>query len=102
MGLPIKNEFTAKELLDYIESDNMLAEVEGKNTFIKKIIHNFHSFENNLFFYVPIKSKSSPIWMYIRLSRIQKNKNLILGQVIRIYDDVPREIIHYQKHIKTL
>lgn len=102
MGLPIKNEFTAKELLDYIESDNMLAEVEGKNTFIKKIIHNFYSFENNLFFYVPIKSKSSPIWIYIRLSRIQKNKNLILGQVIRIYDDVPREIIHYQKTYQDL
>ena len=71
VGLPIKNEFTAKELLDYIKSDNMLAEVEGKNTFIKKIIHNFHSFENNLFFYVPIKSKSSPIFQYTDLVSYQ-------------------------------
>jgi len=57
VGLPIKNEFTAKELLDYIESDNILSEVEGKNTFIKKIIHNFYSFENNLFFYKNITYK---------------------------------------------
>src|SRR5690606_23452927 len=76
--------------------DNLLAEVEGKYTFIEKIRQDFLTFKDELFLYIPIKSNQKPLWLYIRLRRLSE-KNLVLGQVVRVYEDTPISIIHYQK-----
>jgi len=96
IGLPKFETIEAKKLLEFVEPDNLLAEVEGKHTFIEKIRQNFLTFKEELFLYIPIKNNQSPLWLYIRLRRLSE-KNLIIGQVVRVYEDTPISIIHYQK-----
>ncbi len=96
IGLPKFETIEAKKLLNFVEPDNLLAEVEGKHTFIEKIRQDFLTFKDELFLYIPIKSNQKPLWLYIRLRRLSE-KNLVLGQVVRVYEDTPISIIHYQK-----
>lgn len=96
VGLPNFEEILAYDLLKYIETNNLLAEVEGRHTFIKKIVSKFKNMEDELYLYIPIKRKDKPIWLHMSFRRIKETK-LILGKVYRIDEDTPISIIHYQK-----
>ena len=96
IGLPDFDEIEASKLLDFVEPDNLLAEVEGKYTFLQKIRDKFNDLKDEIFFYIPIKKANKPIWLYVSLKCIE-GQDLVLGQVVRIYHDTPVNIIHYQK-----
>lgn len=96
IGLPDFDEIEASKLLDFVEPDNLLAEVEGKYTFLQKIRDKFNDLKDEIFFYIPIKKVNKPIWLYVSLKCIE-GQDLVLGQVVRIYHDTPVNIIHYQK-----
>lgn len=96
IGLPKFETLEARKLLDFVEPDNLLAEVEGKHTFIEKIRQDFLTFKEELFLYIPIKNNQTTLWLYIRLRRLSE-KHLVIGQVVRVYEDTPVNIIHYQK-----
>lgn len=96
LGLPKFDEIDAFELLKFIDPNNLLAEVEGRHNFIDKIKHSFKTFEESLFLYIPIKNEQGLIWLYVSFRRMS-DKNLVLGQVVRVYNETPPNIIHYQK-----
>ncbi|MDY0209891.1 MAG: GGDEF domain-containing protein [Acholeplasma sp.] len=98
VGLEPKDCFTSEELLSKIEPNNLLAEVEGKNIFIETIRRKFLNFEKELYLYMPIKSSEGIIWLNIFYRKIEISSKLyVIGEVIRIYDDTPPEIVYYQK-----
>lgn len=98
IGMPKKDAYTTDELLSYIEPNNLLAEVEGKYNFIETIRSKFNHFEDELFLFVPIKSAPEPIWLYLGFKKVNLNGNVfVLGQVLRVYNHTPLEILHYQK-----
>lgn len=96
IGLPDFDEIEASKLLDFVEPDNLLAEVEGKHTFLQKIREKFTNLKDEICLYIPIKNNLKPIWLYVSLKRIE-GQALVLGQVVRIYHETPVNIIHYQK-----
>ncbi|WP_025725231.1 GGDEF domain-containing protein [Acholeplasma granularum] len=96
LGISQINIIEARKLLDFIEPNNLLAEVEGKNNFIENIVNKFNTFDDELYLYVPIKKEASPLWLYVRLKRFQEQQ-IVLGQVVRVYNETPTNIIHYQK-----
>ncbi|MFA7417127.1 MAG: GGDEF domain-containing protein [Acholeplasma sp.] len=96
IGLPVFESIQTRQLLDFVEPNNLLAEVEGKHTFIESIKAQFKTFKDEIFLYIPIKSTNQPIWLYVSFRKLQ-TKNIVLGQVVRVYEDTPVNIIHYQK-----
>lgn len=98
IALPDSEEIPANELFRFVEPDNLLAEVEGKHNFIDKIKKKFLNFSDVLFLYIPIKRENEPLWLYVGFKRLKNDiTHIVFGQVIRVYDTTPVEIIHYQK-----
>ncbi|CDR30623.1 Diguanylate cyclase DosC [Acholeplasma oculi] len=96
IGLPHFEEIEAKNLLNFVEPNNLLADVEGKYNFIESIKNQFNTFYDELFLYIPVKRNPEPLWLYVGLRR-NKTYNLVLGHVFRVYESTPIDIIHYQK-----
>lgn len=96
IALPFFEQIEARKLLDYIEPNNLLADVEGKHIFIETILNKFKTFEDELYLYIPIKRSNKPLWLYTGFRRIRNNQ-FVLGQVLRVFEDTPKDIIHYQK-----
>lgn len=94
--LPDTDRITVSDMLNYIEEDNLLAEVEGKYNFVEIIKKRFNEFDEELYLYIPVKRKDKPLWLYVGFTRIKKH-NLVLAKVHRIYEETPSNIIHYQK-----
>jgi diguanylate cyclase (GGDEF)-like protein len=98
LGMPQKNYFTNHEIKSLIRLDNELAEVEGKNSFLDDLIKKIKTMDDELYIYVPIHNQDKPFWLYVGLHKIKKaNKPLIYGQVLKVMDHTPDEIIHYKK-----
>ena len=100
VGLPNFDSFQVNQLISYVEIDNKLAEVEGKNNFIETLKKRIKHIQNELFLYIPVKQKEKPIWLYISFHVISEKNGLhkvILGRVIRVLEDTPDEITFYQK-----
>jgi len=98
-GLPEQDVYTLSYLLSKIETDNALAEVEGKHHFIKHTLQKIKSMEKDIYLYIPFKREKQPIWLYIHFSNVTKDQqtHLIYGQVLRIFETTPDEILYYQK-----
>jgi diguanylate cyclase (GGDEF)-like protein len=98
IALPNHDVFTTDELLSFVDEDNLLAEVEGKYNFIESIRKKFNTFKTELYLFIPIKRDTTPLWLYVSLKRVTINHNhLVYGHVVRVYENTPVEIIHYQK-----
>lgn len=100
VGLPDLKSFEINQLTSYVETDNKLAEVEGKNNFIETLKKKIKRMDKELFLYIPIKQPGKPIWLFISfhvISEIKDTHKLVLGKVIRVLEDTPDEIIYYQK-----
>lgn len=96
--LPYFETIEARKLLDYVEPDNLLAEVEGKHIFVESIHNKFNNMQEELYIHIPIKRENDPLWVYLGFRRLLiNNKHFIYGQVLRIFEQTPEEIIHYQK-----
>ena len=100
VGLPDEKTFDINQLMSYVETDNKLAEVEGKNNFIETLKKKIKRMDKELFLYIPIKQPLKPIWLFISfhvISEVSDVHKLVLGKVIRVLKDTPDEIIYYQK-----
>lgn len=98
-GLDAHDQMTFHDLLDIIETDNALAEVEGKNNFLETTFQKLTKMETDTFLYIPFKHTNTPIWLYIKFENIKKDDetHLILAHVIRVFYQTPDEITYYQK-----
>jgi len=101
LGLPSSDHKIAiQDFLPYIEMDNELAEVEGRHTFIDRLIQRIEFMGSDLLLYLPIKHEAGKLWLTITIQKkttFQQRPQLIYGQVIRVSHTTPVEIIHYQK-----
>lgn len=96
LALPQFDKIEANKLLDFVEPNNLLADVEGKHIFVENIREKFNSFDDELFLYLPIRRDITPLWLYTGFRKI-KDGRFIVGQVLRVFEDTPKDIIHYQK-----
>ncbi len=98
-GLDARDQMTFQDLLSMIETDNALAEVEGKNNFIDTTIQKLIEMNLDTFLYIPFKHSNTPVWLYIKFENIKKDSenHLILAHVIRVFYHTPDEITYYQK-----
>lgn len=99
LGLVPKDTYTFDEFMDFIEPDNLLAEIEGRHTFLDDIKRKVLAIENQLYLYIPIKRAHNPLWLSVNLDKmpIDDSSFIIFGRVYRIHEETPTEIIHYQK-----
>ena len=99
LGLIPKDHYTFDEFMDFIEPNNLLAEIEGRYTFLEDIKRKVLAIENELYLYIPIKRAQNPLWLSINLDRIPINEKdfIIFGRVYRVHQQTPTDIIHYQK-----
>ena len=99
LGLIAKDAYTFDEFMDFIEPNNLLAEIEGRHTFLDDIKRKVLAIENELYLYIPIKRAHNPLWLSINLDKVPINSIdfIIFGRVYRIHEETPTEIIHYQK-----
>ena len=99
LGLKKKLCYTFDEFMDFIEPNNLLAEISGRHTFLEDIKRRVLAIEKELYLYIPIKRAQNPLWLSINLDKVPiDNTNFIIfGRVYRIYEETPSEIIHYQK-----
>ena len=98
IGLVDKPVYTVSDIVNQIEPDNTFSEIDGKNLYIQKLTYQIENLSHELFTYIPFKNKvqNKPIWLYLKFMKDKKN-NLVFGQVLRIYDETPSEIVYYQK-----
>lgn len=99
LGLLPKDNYNFDEFMDFIEPNNLLAEIEGRHTFLDDIKRKVLAIENELYLYIPIKRAHNPLWLSVNLDKVPVNETnfIIFGRVYRIYEETPTEIIHYQK-----
>ncbi len=84
--------------MDCWKPNNLLAEVEGKHLFVDSIRKKFLNLKDELYLFIPVKRKTEPLWLYAGFKRKVINGNhFVFGQVLRIFEDTPEEIIHYHK-----
>lgn len=98
VSLPDWTDFPVNDLFAYVDENNLLAEVEGRHSFLQNIRDKFNTFDQELYLYIPVKRMYEPLWLYMSFTRHQiKDKHFVFAQVVRIYEETPIEIIHYQK-----
>lgn len=99
LGFPSKESYTFDEFMNFIEPNNLLAEIEGRHSFLEDIKRKVLAIENELYLYIPIKRADNPLWLSVNLDKIPINNNnfIIFGRVYRVFQVTPTEIIHYQK-----
>jgi diguanylate cyclase (GGDEF)-like protein len=99
LGFTKKDVYSFDEFMSFIEPNNLLAEIEGRHTFLDDIKRKVLAIEKELYLYIPIKRAQNPLWLSINLDKmpIDENHFIIFGRVYRIHDETPTEIIHYQK-----
>jgi diguanylate cyclase (GGDEF)-like protein len=98
LGFNDKPALYSHDIIPNVALDNALAEVEGKQTFLRDLVNKVKSIKDELYFYIPLKNNDEVIWLYIGLHKvINSSGNLIFGQVLRIYNHTPDEIIYYKK-----
>ena len=99
LGFPFKESYTFDEFINFIEPNNLLAEIEGRHSFLEDIKRKVLAIEKELYLTIPIKRAHNPLWLSINLYKIPIDHTnfIIFGRVYRIYQDTPEEIIHYQK-----
>lgn len=98
-GLSAKDVIPMSELVEMIETDNALAEVEGKHNFIERTLDKLKKMRREEYLYLPFKGDPHPIWLYIHFSKFTQPqyKDLVFGSVLRVFNRTPNEIIYYQK-----
>lgn len=99
LGLPKKDIFTFGGLRKYIECDNALAEVEGKETFLKDLVYKLSNIVQDTQLYIPLKSETGILWLLVGFEVLTKkyNKNqLIIGKVHKTFKETPAEITYYK------
>lgn len=98
VSLPDWSYFPVNDLFQYVDENNLLAEVEGRHNFIQNIRQKFNTFDQELYLYIPVKRNFEPLWLYMSFTRhLVHGKHFVFAQVVRIYEQTPVEIIHYQK-----
>lgn len=101
LGLPFREStIHFPDFISLIETDNELAEVEGRHTFVQRLIQRIEYMGNDLLLYLPLKHETGKLWLTVSLQKKtthQQRPQLIYGQVIRLSHTTPVEIIHYQK-----
>lgn len=99
LGFTKKDVYSFDEFVSFIEPNNLLAEIEGRHTFLDDIKRKVLAIEKELYLYIPIKRAQNPLWLSVNLDKmpIDENHFIIFGRVYRIHDETPTEIIHYQK-----
>lgn len=96
--LPNESIIPVDDLFNIIETNNLLAEVEGKNTFLESLRLQLRTFKKELYLYIPVKHQPEPLWLYLGFQRLTiDHQNFILGKVLRTFEHTPLEIVHYQK-----
>ncbi len=101
IGLPNQAQFTTEAFKSYIETNNALSEVEGRESFIEDLRKKIHKMKKDLQVHIPIKRPDkNPLWLLVGLECIKRKKGkvaLLTGRVNQIYEQTPDAIIHYQK-----
>ena len=98
VSLPDWKTFLINDVFEYVDENNLLAEVEGKYQFLNNIKKKFDTFIDYLYLFIPVKREHKPLWLYMRFTRhTVKEHHFVYAEVIRVEEDTPVEIIHYQK-----
>ena len=98
ISLPNWTVFPVNDLFAFVDENNLLAEVEGKHSFIQNMKQQFKTFDKELYLYIPIKRSPEALWLYVSFTRHRtSNHHFVYAQVVRVYEKTPIEIVHYQK-----
>jgi len=95
---PEKAEFDFDEIAEHIESDNPIAEIEGKNTFLEDLTMKIRFVKQDTNLYIPMKGPNSVFWVLVGFDVLKNDKKeLVVGRISRMYQGVPEAVIYYQK-----
>lgn len=99
LGFGNQTQIPLQTVLKLIETNNPIAEVEGKNNFIGFILDKIKRIENDLFLYLPFKYEYHIRWQLYKFDHLFKDHehHLILGHILKTLDETPDEINYYQK-----
>jgi diguanylate cyclase (GGDEF)-like protein len=99
LGMTKKDVYSFDEFMSFIEPNNLLAEIEGRHTFLEDIKRKVLAIEKELYLYIPIKRSQNPLWLSVNLDKmpIDTSNFIIFGRVYRVHEHTPTDIIHYQK-----
>lgn len=99
IGLPNKTSFMFSELLHYVESDNDLAEVEGKRSYNQDLVKKIIQIKDDLYVFIPLKSSKGTLWLTIGFYVLKKDQHatLVHGKIHRVSYETPLEITYYKK-----
>jgi len=99
LGFENKTTFSFSTVKKHIETNNALAEVRGRKTFIDDFVSYLKAIETSEVLNLPFKTKRQAYWLQITFQVITKKREtpaLIYGTTNRIYDHVPKFITYYK------
>ncbi|MFW5865221.1 MAG: GGDEF domain-containing protein [Candidatus Izemoplasmataceae bacterium] len=100
LGLPNKKRFVFNELLPYVETDNALAEIEGKRSFNHDLVKKIYQMNDDLYVFIPLRASDKTLWLTVGFYTLLKKDNkpsLIHGKIHRVSYETPLEITYYKK-----
>ncbi len=84
----------------HIETNNALAEVQGRKTFIEDFIRQLNKIETSEILSLPFKTNRQTYWLQMTFHVITKKAGrpaLLYGSTNRIYDYTPKSILYYKR-----
>jgi len=99
LGFSKQESFLFSEIASHIETENALAEVEGKETFLEDLTKKLINITEDMQLYIPLKIKNGTLWLLVGIDILTKNEGhteLIFGRINRIYDNTPKGILYYK------
>lgn len=95
---PDKMEFAFSEIIEHIETNNPIAEIEGKNTFIEDLKTKIRLVKQDTNLYLPLKGPDSIFWILIGFDvLVRDDLELVVGRISRMYHGTPDAVVYYQK-----
>lgn len=84
----------------HIETNNALAEVQGRKTFIEDFVSYLAAIKDSEILSLPFKTRGKTYWLQITFQVITEdhgNPALVYGATNRIYDHTPKSILYYKR-----
>ena len=99
LAIPFERPFSVNEIWPYVEEDNALAEIEGRQTFKRGFMQKLRNIRRDELLYLPLKRGDSPLWLSIAFQCVKSSgeSRLLFGTIIATSETTPQYIEHYQK-----
>jgi len=100
LGFENASVFPFDTIKSRIETNNALAEVQGRKTFIEDFVSYLHDIRESEILSLPFKANGKTYWLQITFQVITEKHGepaLVYGSTNRIYDDTPKSILYYKR-----